>query len=179
MNGQGEPRTHRRRAGRIAVLAALLGLAAPPGAVAADRATPSGFPVPRYVTLKFPEVNARAGPGDDHRLLWVYRTRGLPVQVIAENAEWRRICDPEGGMAWVHKRTTDGRRTLIRMQAGAAPLLSRPRPGAAVAAYLAPRSLAAYEKCDKAGWCKVSVDGISGWAAPGTLWGADERPQCG
>ena len=44
-----------------------------------ERVTPSGLPVPRYVTLKFDPVNARAGPGDDHRLLWVYHAKGLPV----------------------------------------------------------------------------------------------------
>ena len=62
------------------------------------------MPVPRYVSLKFDKVNARAGPGDDHKLLFVYRVRGLPLQVIAETSEWRRVCDPEGTLAWVHKR---------------------------------------------------------------------------
>ena len=62
---------------------------------APDRPTPSGLPVPRYVSLKFDKVNARSGPGDDHRLLFVYRVRGLPMQVVAETAEWRRVCDPE------------------------------------------------------------------------------------
>ncbi len=28
------------------------------------RETPSGLPVPRYVSLKFDAVNARSGPGD-------------------------------------------------------------------------------------------------------------------
>ena len=66
-----------------------------------DRPTPSGLPVPRYVSLKFDKVNARSGPGDDHRLLWVYHVRGLPVQVVAESNEWRRICDPDGALSWV------------------------------------------------------------------------------
>ena len=94
------------------------------GAAPVDKTTPSGLPVPRYVSLKFAEVNARAGPGDDSRLLWVYRAKGLPVQVVAETDEWRRICDPEGGLAWVHKRTTDGRRTVMRLAAGPLPLHS-------------------------------------------------------
>ena len=59
-----------------------------------DHPTPSGLPVPRYVSLKFDSVNARAGPSDDHRLLWVFHARGLPVQVIAETEDWRRVCDP-------------------------------------------------------------------------------------
>jgi SH3-like domain-containing protein len=34
---------------------------------APERQTPSGMPVPRYVSLKFDKVNARAGQGDEHR----------------------------------------------------------------------------------------------------------------
>ena len=52
----------------------------------AERQTPSGLPVPRYVSLKYNDANARSGPGDDHRLLWIYHVRGLPVQVVAETA---------------------------------------------------------------------------------------------
>src|SRR6516162_10972593 len=109
----------------LAAAALGAGVSAGPGAsvaqAAQDRPTPSGLPVPRYVSLKFDKVNARSGPGDDHRLLWVYRVRGLPVQVVAETAEWRRVCDPEGQLVWVHKRTTDGRRTTINMTQAPAP----------------------------------------------------------
>jgi len=162
--------------GRALLFAALAGLLASP-TVAADRPTPSGYPVPRYVTLKFGKVNARAGPGDDHRLLWVYRTRGLPVQVVAETSEWRRVCDPEGGLAWVHKRVTDGGRAVINLQNRPAPLLRRPKAGAEAAAFLNARAMASLDRCEK-GWCKVKADGAAGWARQGTLWGTAESPQC-
>ena len=148
-------------------------------ALAADasRPTPSGLPVPRYVVLKFGEVNARAGPGDDHRLLWVYRTKGLPVQVVAETSEWRRVCDPEGGLAWVHKRVTDGRRAVMNLQNRPAPLLRKPRADAEPLAFLNVRAMASLDRCEK-GWCKVKVAGVAGWARQGALWGTADRPQC-
>jgi SH3-like domain-containing protein len=142
-----------------------------------DRPTPSGLPVPRYVSLKFAEVNARSAPADDSRLLWVYRVRGLPVQVVAETNEWRRICDPEGGLAWVHKRTTDGRRMVMRLKPEPLPLLAASKPGARVKAYLASRALAELDRC-KDGWCKVKVGGVSGWSPQGEVWGTAEEPQC-
>ena len=49
--------------------------------------------MPRYVSLKFGEVNGRQGPSEDDKLLWTYHAKGLPVQIIAETAEWRRIID--------------------------------------------------------------------------------------
>lgn len=160
----------------LAVLAAasLSGAAA---SRAPDRQTPSGMPVPRYVSLKFDKVNARAGPGDDHRLLWVYKVRGLPLQVIAETSEWRRICDPQGQTAWVHKRTIDGRRTVMNTQGAPAELFRKPKATARPAAYLNSRATAALDRCDK-GWCKVHLDGASGWVREGALWGTSEAQQC-
>ena len=142
-----------------------------------ERPTPSGLPVPRYVSLKFDEVNARAGPGDDYKALWVYHAKGLPVQVVAETSDWRRICDPEGGLAWVHKRTTDGRRMVIRMQDGDMPIRRKPRDEAKVTAYLRSRALAGLDRCDK-GWCKIRAGGAAGWAKEVDLWGVVETPQC-
>ena len=162
--------------------AAVLGLAAAglltTAALAADanRPTPSGLPVPRYVVLKFGEVNARAGPGDDHRLMWVYTARGLPVQVVAETREWRRICDPRGGLAWVHSRTIDGKRTVL----GAAPpaaIRARPKAQSRVVAFLRPDAIAALDRC-KDGWCKIKVGRVSGWVIAPSVWGATEAPQC-
>ena len=147
------------------------------GAAPVDKTTPSGLPVPRYVSLKFAEVNARAGPGDDSRLLWVYRAKGLPVQVVAETDEWRRICDPEGGLAWVHKRTTDGRRTVMRLAAGPLPLHSAAKPDAHVDAYLQSRALADLDRCDK-GWCRIKAGPRSGWVLAGEVWGTVEAAQC-
>lgn len=156
----------------IAALAPQPGVAAGP-----ERTTPSGYPVPRYITLKFGEVNARAGPGDDHRLLWVYRAKGLPVQVVAETSEWRRICDPDGAMAWVHKRLTDGRRAVMNMDDTPAVLRRKPKAEAEPAAYLNVRALAQLDRC-KDGWCRVKADGVSGWTREGELWGTAPRAQC-
>lgn len=178
MNGQVEPSRLWSRDLAVALLAAFCALLIPAAAAAqAARVTPSGLPVPRYVTLKFGSVNARAGPGDDYRALWVYQVRGLPVQVIAESSEWRRICDPERGVAWVHMRTTDGRRNVMRAAAPALPVKSAPRDDSRTIALLQPRALAALQRCE-AGWCRVKADGVTGWVPAAAVWGADDRPQC-
>ena len=174
MGGQGK---RMRRKGLGIVLLVMAALSGAPVRAASDRPTPSGLPVPRYVSLKFDEVNARAGPGDDHRLLWVYRVRGLPVQVVAETAEWRRVCDPEGGLAWVHKRTTDGRRMVMNTRRQPAVLRRSPKPESHTVAFLASRGLASLDRC-KGGWCRVRADRVTGWAPASSLWGASDAPQC-
>lgn len=175
--GQGEHGLRGHRKIGLLKLTAALTLAGATVALAADRPTPSGLPVPRYVSLKFDEVNARSGPADDHRRLWIYRVKGLPVQVVAETREWRKVCDPDGGSAWVHRRTTDGRRMVMRTQETALALRRKPEADMRPFAYLNPRSLAALDRCNE-GWCRIRAGRTSGWAPAGELWGTDERPQC-
>lgn len=163
-----------RASARAAALAAVACFVAAP---ALARETPSGLPVPRWVSLKSGKINARNGPGEDHRILWTYRTSGLPVQVVAETRQWRRVCDPRGGLAWVNVGTTSGRRMVLRTKASPLPLRRQPEAAAPVAAYLGARSLAGLDRC-KGGWCKVKAGRASGWAPAGELWGTDERRQC-
>jgi len=139
--------------------------------------TLSGFCVPRYVSLKRGEVYGRKGPGKDYPALWIYHVKGLPVQVVAETTDWRRICDPDGGAIWVHRSMVDGKRTIMAMEAAPAPLLKQAKSGAAVAGYLNPRALADLEKCQGA-WCKVTVGGVSGWLRANQVWGLGKDAQC-
>lgn len=164
------------KGGALALLASLT-LCALPTLAAAERITPSGLPVPRYVTLKFAKVNARSGPGADHRLLWIYTSRGLPVQIVAETVEWRRVCDPQGNLAWVHRRTTDGKQAVLNLAAAPLPMHRKPKDGAGVAAFLSPHGLASLVKCED-GWCRIKAGGVSGWARETAFWGVAARPQC-
>jgi SH3-like domain-containing protein len=168
---------YRRVTMALAALAWSLAAAAPTRADEKDHPTPSGLPVPRYVSLKFDSVNARSGPSDDHRLLWVFHARGLPVQVIAETEDWRRICDPDGQVSWVHRRTTDGRRMVMRVRPGPAPILAKPNPMASPVAYLSPRALAALDRCQN-DWCKITVGRVTGWTPISALWGTADTVQC-
>ena len=140
-------------------------------------ATPSGYCIPRYLSLKRGEVFARRGPGKDYPALFVYHAQGLPVQVVDETTDWRRICDPSGALVWVHRSMVDGRRTVVALGAQALPLRASPKDGAAVGAYLKPRSLAALGRCD-GGWCQVSAEGASGWVKPAEVWGVSPQLQC-
>ena len=133
--------------------------------------------MPRYVSLKFDEVNARGGPGDDYKLLWVYRVRGLPLQVVAETPDWRRVCDPQRGLAWVKATGVDGRRSVLNLQAAPLPLRAKPEPAGKIQAYLAAHAVAALDRC-KGGWCQIKASGASGWVAGADVWGTDEERQC-
>jgi SH3-like domain-containing protein len=137
----------------------------------------SGFCVPRYVSLKRGQVFARKGPGKDYPIVFVYRVQGLPVQIVAETSEWRRICDPDGGAAWVHRTMIDGRRSVMAVGQGPVPMMKAPKAQAPVAGLLNVRALASLGRC-QGDWCKVKAGDVSGWADASRLWGLAVARQC-
>ena len=117
--------------------------------------------MPRWVSLKRGEVYGRKGPGKDYPAVWVYRAPGLPVQVVGETTDWRRICDPDGGATWVHRSMVDGRRTIMATGATPTALRRAAKADAPVSGLLNGRALATLEKC-QGGWCKVKAGGATG-----------------
>lgn len=143
-----------------------------------DFDTPSKAPVPRWVMLRRAEVYARNGPSKDNPIVWTYKVQGLPVQIISETRDWRLVCDPNGGVAWVSKTMLQAQKNVLggtgerRIE-----LRTGPKAEAPVRAYLRPRAMAQLGKC-KNGWCKVSAGGQTGWAPANALWGTQVSPVC-
>lgn len=140
--------------------------------VSADR-TPSGFVVPRFVSLKFSKVNGRTGPSRDHPIAWQYQRRGLPLLIVAETEMWRKVRDISGDEAWVRKPALSGSRTVIATQMTS--LRSRPDASAREVARTDVKALLRLQEC-REGWCEVKAEnGIKGWARQDAFWGAN-RP---
>lgn len=135
----------------------------------------TGLPVPRFVSLAAGEVNVRTGPGTKYPIQWVYRQKGLPVEIIQEFENWRRVRDWEGAAGWVHQSTLTGRRTVLVMGA-LRTLRLTPDKGAPAVAHVQPGVVGRLLECGEA-WCRVDVHGFRGWLFRDGVWGiyADER----
>jgi len=136
--------------------------------------TPSGQPVPRFVSLKFSNINGRAGPDKAYPVRWVYKRKGLPVRVVAETEDWRRIQDPDGAVSWVHKRMLDGRRTGIVRPARDMRVAMRANPSSEtrVVAYVSDGVIVEITE-ERPGWRQVKAGRFKGWVPATELWGAD------
>jgi SH3-like domain-containing protein len=165
---------------RVCVSAALLAVCVGLGAAGTmpdGRPTPTGLEVPRWVSLKSSHVRARQGPGLDYRILWEYRAAGLPVQVIAETREWRKICDPEHGVAWISRSVASGRRGAYNGTAAEVPVRSGRATDAPLRARFSPSSVLPLDDC-KEGWCRVRAGKMKGWIAEGSVFGTEKAAQC-
>jgi SH3-like domain-containing protein len=133
----------------------------------------SGLPVPRFVSLKAARVNVRVGPGEDYNVSWVFTRPDLPVEVIQEFDNWRRIRDSDGSVGWVFHSLLSGKRTAVVApwtEGDPRPIRATGSTDAAVTAYLEPGVMAAVERC-QAGWCRLSGDRFRGWIEQVQLWG--------
>lgn len=139
--------------------------------------TPSGQPLPRWAMLRKDEVYARTGPSKDNAIAWTYHAQSLPVQIISETRDWRLICDPDGGVAWVAKSMLQAQKTVLSPSGAQIDMRDGPNASAAVKAVLRPRALAGLDKCKK-DWCRISADGVTGWAPQSVLWGTQATAVC-
>ncbi len=179
-------------AARICGAAAILGFALAPAAFAQETLTPgsfkayaaegieprlsdfSGLPVPRYASLRFDMVNGRAGPSADYPVRWTYQRAGLPVVVVRESKDWRKVRDPIGDEVWINQSQLNEQRMAITTHSGG--MYREPKLEAPLAARFDPGSVVSLGACGTV-WCPVNAQGQKGWILRDQLWGADPLPQ--
>lgn len=164
---------------RIALVSCLVSALGTAVAVAQDSSNTGSvtkLPIPRFVSLKPSDTPMREGPSKDHRIKWVFKREGLPVEVIAEHEQWRRIRDSDSTDGWVyHARLSNRRTVVIRAPKdpkanGEQRLFKEENENSAVVAKVQPGVVANIERCSKE-WCRVSVEGYSGHIRKGVVWG--------
>ena len=139
----------------------------------------TGLPLPRFVSLKASKVNVRVGPSRSHPVRWVYQRKGLPIEVLAEFENWRRVRDMDGDVGWIYHTLLDGRRHALVQPFGgseSAELFAGPGGTGKVVAAAEPNVVVALEACG-VDWCQAQAGGYSGWMAKRNLWGvySEER----
>ena len=171
---------------RLALCAALVTLGAAPtasyaqsaGAGSAQALTlgPSGLPLPRFVSLKSGRVNLRVGPGINYAVEWMYLKSGLPMEIVQEYDNWRKVRDADGTEGWINQSLLSGRRTAVvapwqRTKNEAISLLAEARNEARAVAKLEPGVIGTLRLCNGE-WCQMEVAGHRGWINQAQLWGA-------
>lgn len=134
----------------------------------------SGLPMPRFVSIKTGRVNVRQGPTREHAVAFVFQRSGLPVEVIAEFENWRKIRDYDGTEGWILHSLLSGKRTALVApwsRQKTLPLYADADTHGQTVALLEPKVQAQVREC--AGqWCRIKGQGFEGWIQQDRLWGA-------
>ena len=134
-----------------------------------QRGQVTNLPIPRYVSLKTNEANARRGPSLSHKIDWIYKRQNMPLEIYAEYENWRRVRDFEGLGGWVHYTLLSGKRyVLIKNELLEMRLL--PSMESQVIAKVPQFNIANLDKCNK-DWCRIIDNGYKGWVLKSEIWG--------
>ena len=129
----------------------------------------TGLPVPRFVSVDRDKVNVRFGPGKQYPINWVFTQRGIPLEIIAEFDNWRKIKDYEGAEGWISARLLSGRRTIM-IQGAVRDLRRTADNQARVLLRAEPGVIGTLLEC-RDSWCRVEIENQRGWLQRGEFWG--------
>jgi len=120
----------------------------------------SGLPLPRFVSLRSGRVNVRIGPDARlHAVAWTYMRQGLPVEIIEEYDNWRRIRDSEGDGGWVDQAFLSGRRTVMPapwIEGRSLVMRQQPSETGVKVAEIEAGVIGHVRQC-RQGWCEIDI----------------------
>tara|TARA_R110000787_G_scaffold145370_3_gene259167 strand:+ start:527 stop:1024 length:498 start_codon:yes stop_codon:yes gene_type:complete len=129
----------------------------------------TGLPLPRFASLRASKVHLRTGPGVRYPVEWVYQFRNMPVEILAEFDNWRKIRDWQGSEGWVHRTMLAGKRTAL-VVGGIQPLRRDPSPDSPLVARAEENVLMDVLECG-GDWCRVEAVKTRGWMQRSHFWG--------
>ena len=138
-----------------------------------DIGSVTGLQIPRFVSIKSSKVNVRRGPNSTYQIDWVYTKAGIPLKVIAEFGNWRRVKDFQGEGGWVHSRLLSGKRFVVFLDDKS--MLKRKPNQKSPAVAIIERGVIARLVSTTGDWVEVSVDSHSGWVRSDAIWGTYNR----
>ena len=130
----------------------------------------TGLKIPRFVSLKSNEVNLRVGPSKNYPINIKYIEKNLPIEVIDEFKEWRKIKDFEENIGWLHKSLIKGERYILTGYNNEKNTFIYNRPNGEVIGNIKKNNIFNLKSC-LLNWCKIYNKNLSGWVYKNSLWG--------
>ena len=122
-----------------------------------------------FLMLKNEKVNVRYGPGFKYPIKFIYKKRFLPVKVIDNKENFRRIIDHKNNSGWIHISQLKKINSLIVSEDTI--LFSKASKFSKPVAKIKSGRLLLVKKC-KDRWCKIKTGEYSGWVDSKYLWGS-------
>ena len=130
------------------------------------------LPLPRFVSLRSNEANIRTGPGVRYPIKWTIVKEDLPVEVIADYEDWRKIRDITQDEGWVHKAMLSGARTSL-VKTNKKNIFSENNDKSKIIAVANKGTLLHVKNCDGF-FCEVSTKNVDGFIHQENLFGVYE-----
>ena len=127
------------------------------------------YPItPKYVSLKKNIVNLRWNASLDAPIHFIYQKKGLPVLIINEHGNWKKIRDVGGTEGWIHRSMLSNKKTFINKKKQN--LIKYLEKKDLVIAIVNKDVVGRIVKCENH-YCLVKIKGYKGWLEKEFLWG--------
>ena len=124
----------------------------------------------RFVSIRGETAYMREGPSAEHKVKWVYRHKGLPVEVLQSYDVWRRVRDADGEVGWMHAALLSAERTAVVRGAGMAVVRRGGGQDAPALAQAQTGAIGKIKSCNPLA-CELDFGEVAGWVEKSRLWG--------
>jgi len=121
-----------------------------------------------FLSLKKDKVYVRYGPGKNYPVKYIYRKRFLPIKVIDQKDNFRRIIDHKQNSGWIHRIMLRKLNSLVILEEKI--VFKKNTKFSKPIVKLEKGRLVIIKRC-KINWCRIETGNYSGWIETKNVWG--------
>ena len=121
-----------------------------------------------YLMLKNSKVNVRYGPSFESPIKFFYKKKYLPVKIIDEKGNWKKIIDFKKNGGWIHRTQLKKSKSFIVEEDKI--LFDRPSIFSKPLVKIEKGKMLIFKKC-KESWCNIALKDFNGWLQTDNIWG--------
>jgi SH3-like domain-containing protein len=129
----------------------------------------AGYADDSFISIRSDEVNVRNGPSAEYPIKFTYQIRNMPLKLLGEYDNWYKITDKDNDEGWINKNLATKKRYLIVIN-GTQIVYKDDNVDSAPIFRVEENVVVEHKKCSNE-WCKVGVDGKTGWIQAENVWG--------
>ncbi len=122
-----------------------------------------------FLSLKKNKVNVRYGPSFESPVKFIYKKINLPIKLIDQKENWRRIIDLKNNSGWIHQSQLKKINSIIPIEDRI--LFKKPSIFSKPIAKVKKGRVLILQKCE-GDWCKIKSENFKGWIKTEKIWGS-------
>ncbi|MBO6493604.1 MAG: SH3 domain-containing protein [Pelagibacteraceae bacterium] len=122
-----------------------------------------------FLTLKYNRVKVRQGPSFEYPVKFIYKKKYLPIKIIDNKDNFRKITDLKNNNGWIHVSQLSKKKSAINIH-NLSIIFKKPNIYSQPMAKLEKGKVVIVKKC-KEDWCKIITNDYKGWIFKNYLWG--------
>tara|TARA_B100000900_G_scaffold357248_1_gene327433 strand:+ start:114 stop:572 length:459 start_codon:yes stop_codon:yes gene_type:complete len=124
-------------------------------------------------SLKNNKVNVRLGPSKNYPIKFVYEKKYLPVVIIDEHYNWRKVRDYDNDTGWVHISQLSKTKTTVTTKNNQV-VYSSPSIYSKPKVKLEIYQVLTIKQCNQT-WCEIKNAKTNGWVQKEYLWAINQH----